>query len=193
MDLTKLVNVKNRSDSGTGYTLTDSGVRRNWAPGEIKKGITIGELEQVTFIPGGLVILEDYLLINDQEVCEYLGIATEPEYFYTEEDVVTLLKTGTLEQLLDCLDFAPEGVLDLVKKTAVELKVNDIAKRNAIKEKLGFDVTSVIANIEYASSPEVEGEVSGQRRSKPINATSNKAEDTGRRAAPVVPKYNVVK
>ena len=45
---------------------------------------------------------------------------------------------------MDCLDFAPEGVIELVKKYAVELKVNDIQKRQAILDKTGFNVTSAI-------------------------------------------------
>lgn len=194
MDLNRTVNVKNRSDSNAGYLLPDTGVRRNWTPGEVKKNLTVGELEQVTYIPGGLVILQDYLLINDQEVCEYLGLDTEPEYFYSEEDIKTLLRTGTLDQLLDCLDFAPEGVLDLIKKISIETKLNDIAKREAIKSKLGFDITAAISNIEYAALPE-EADTLKQRRAKPIGETTQKTETNtgGRRSAPIqTPKYQRV-
>lgn len=189
MDLNKTVNVKNRSDSNAGYLLPDSGIRRSWTPGEIKKNITVGELEQVTYVAGGLIIIQDYLLINDQEVCEYLGLKTEPEYFYSEEDVRTLLNSGTLDQLLDCLDFAPEGVLDLIKKISVEIKLNDISKREAIKSKLKFDVTAAIINSEYANAPD-EAENSKQRRAKPVGEVETKAKEGGRRSEPVqVPKY----
>lgn len=190
MDLNKTVNVKNRSDSNAGYLLPDSGIRRSWTPGEIKKNITVGELEQVTYVAGGLVIIQDYLLINDQEVCEYLGLNTEPEYFYSEEDIKTLLNSGTLDQLLDCLDFAPEGVLDLIKKISVEIKLNDISKREAIKSKLKFDVTAAIVNNEYANAPE-ETDNSKQRRAKPVGENEPKPVATGgRRSEPVqAPKY----
>ena len=117
--LNKTVNVLNRGTAEVGYTLHDSGVRRNWMPNEIKKNMTVRELEQLTYIPGGLKLLQKYLVINDPDVCEYLGLETEPEYFYTEADVRTLLTTGTLDQLLDCLDFAPEGVIDLIKKLSI--------------------------------------------------------------------------
>jgi len=39
------------------------------------------------------------------------------------------MKTGSLDEFLDCLDFAPEGVTDLIKTLAVELPLNDVAKR----------------------------------------------------------------
>ncbi len=186
MDLNRQVNVKNRSDSNAGYLLPDSGIRRTWSPGEIKKNITVGELEQATYVAGGLVILQDYLLINDEEVCDYLGLATEPEYFYSEESVKTLLTTGTLDQMLDCLDFAPEGVLDLIKKISVDIKLNDISKRDVIKEKLKFDVTAAVANAEYSNSPDEEA-TGKQRRAKPVGDTKV-VESTGRRSAPVTPK-----
>ena len=60
------------------------------------------------------------------------------------EDIKKLLQEGTLDELLDCLDFAPEGVTDLVKVIAVELPLNDVAKRDAILEKLHFNVTNAI-------------------------------------------------
>jgi hypothetical protein len=54
------------------------------------------------------------------------------------------MKVGTLEQFLDCLDFAPESVLENIKDMAVSLPLNDVSKRNAIQEKLGFDVSKAI-------------------------------------------------
>lgn len=187
MDLNKTVNVKNRGIGEVGYTLQDSNVRRNWTPGEVKKNITVGELEEATYVPGGLKIMQKYLVINEPEVCEYLGLETEPEYFYGEDEVRTLLNSGTIEQLLDCLDFAPGGVIDLVKKIAVELKLNDYQKRQAIKEKVGFDVTAAIENEAYSKEPEVETKAK-TRRAKPVSDKEEKAPATRRRAAAVSAK-----
>ena len=50
----------------------------------------------------------------------------EPEYHYTEDDIKTLLISGTLDQFLDCLDFAPDVIKDMIKDLAVELPVNDM-------------------------------------------------------------------
>ena len=69
--LNRVVNVKNRGIGEVGYTLPDTGVRRTWTPGEVKKSMTVAELEQVTYIPGGVKLMQKYLVINDQEVCEY--------------------------------------------------------------------------------------------------------------------------
>ena len=62
------------------------------------------------------------------------------------KEIIDLIKTGSLDAWLDCLDFAPEGVLQIIKDAAVELPLNDVQKRDAIKEKLGFDVSAAIAN-----------------------------------------------
>lgn len=185
MDLNKTVNVKNRGTGEVGYTLPDSGVRRNWTPGEVKKNIKVSELEEATYVPGGFKLIQKYLVINEPEVCEYLGLETEPEYFYGEEEVRTLLTKGTVDQLLDCLDFAPEGVLDLVKKIAIDIKLNDYQKREAIKEKLGFNVTAAIDNNEYSKEPETETKAK-TRRAKPVGeAAAEKPATKGRRTAPV--------
>jgi hypothetical protein len=53
--------------------------------------------------------------------------------------------TGTLDQFLDCLDFAPESVKEMIKDMAVDLPLNDIKKREAILDKLGFDVSKAIS------------------------------------------------
>jgi len=39
------------------------------------------------------------------------------------------MTTGSLDEFLDCLDFAPEGVKDLIKTLSVELPLNDVSKR----------------------------------------------------------------
>lgn len=73
-----------------------------------------------------------------------LNKSPEPEYYYSEEDVKRLMTSGTLDEFLDCLDFAPSVILDMIKTLAVELPLNDVAKRDAIKEKLNFDVAKAI-------------------------------------------------
>ena len=186
--LNKRVNVLNRSTGSAGYVLPDTGIHRNWEAGEIKKNISVAELEQATFVPGGRKLIQKYLVINDPEVCEYLGIETEPEYYYGEKEVTTLLNSGSLDQLLDCLDFAPGGVKELIKKIAVETKLNDVSKREAIKKATGFDITRAIENVEYANSDNKEEEETHKRRSTPVTAEATKS--SGRRAA--APTYKRV-
>ena len=75
---------------------------------------------------------------------QYLVCSDGLSSYVDEEDIKKLLLTGSLDAFLDCLDFAPEGVLGIVKTLAVSLPVNDVAKRDAILEKLNFNVTKAI-------------------------------------------------
>ena len=67
------------------------------------------------------------------------------------------IKEGSLEEFLDALDFAPEGVKDLIKKYSLELPLNDVAKREALLKKEKFNVTAMLENskedIEEAAAP----------------------------------------
>ena len=89
-----------------------------------------------------------------------------------------------MDAFLDFLDFAPQGGIDIAKDMAVKLQINDINKREAIKNKTGFDVTKAIEfNKETAEDAPQEEKV---RRTTPITSA---ATETGRRTAP--PKYKV--
>jgi hypothetical protein len=111
----------------------------------------------------------------------------EPEYHMTERDVVGLIKTGSLDAFLDALDFAPVGVIDLIKKLSVEIPLMDMAKRNALKAKTGFDVDAALRHIEE------EKEDTGNTILKQPGERRVKTETVpeGRRTAP--PKYNIIK
>lgn len=144
IDKAKEVEVYNRFDGSVGYRIPELRVERQFAPGE-KKVITVGELEQLSYIPGGRAIMDDYLVIKDQEVLkELLNKKIEPEYYYSEDDIKRLFTKGSLDEFVDCLNFAPEGVIEMIKKLAVELPLQDMSKRNAILDKTGFNVTSAI-------------------------------------------------
>jgi len=124
-----LIKVINKDNGVVGYTVPDLGVHRNFYPGETKE-VTYEELEKLSFIPGGMVILKELLEITDREAIKQLfSKEPEPEYHYTKDDVKQLLLTGTLDQFLDCLDFAPEVIKDMIKDMAVDLPLNDMAKR----------------------------------------------------------------
>ena len=63
----------------------------------------------------------------------------------SEEQIAELILSGSQDAFLDCLDYAPVGVIDLLKKYAVSLPMTDINKREALKQKTGFDVDKAIA------------------------------------------------
>lgn len=145
--------VKNRSASIVVYKIPERNIRREWAPGEIKK-ITYDELEQLSYQAGGKELMANFLQIIEEEVTEDLGISRQPEYDMSEQQVIELLADGSYEAFLDALDYAPIGVMDLIKKFSVSLPLTDMQKRMALKAKTGFDVDKAIANDRADKEPE---------------------------------------
>lgn len=139
--------VSNKSAGRVVYNIKEDGLRRQFFPGETKKDIKVSELQKLVQQPGGMALLYNYLMVHDREVFEYLinGKAV-PEYWITPEDIPNWMQTCSLPEFQDALDFAPEGMKDLIKQYAVSLPLNDYSKRQAIKEQLGFDVNAVIEN-----------------------------------------------
>lgn len=147
MDNSKMYNVKNRSASMVVYKIPEDGIRREFAPGESKR-ISFGELEKLSYQSGGRALMQNFLQIQEEEVTNSLNVHTEPEYYMSEEQVKDLILNGSLDAFLDCLDYAPVGIIDLIKTYAVSLPMNSIEKRKALKDKTGFDVTVAISNAE---------------------------------------------
>ena len=113
MEDSKKVKVINRKGNGVvSYTIPDMGnLQRVFQDGE-EKIVTYEEVRKLSYIPGGQVLLNDYLVVEDKEVLKELNMFPEQEYYYTREDIINLMQTGSLDEFLDCLDFAPEGVLN---------------------------------------------------------------------------------
>lgn len=167
-----ILKVRNRDNGGVGYTIPDLGnLHRTFQAGE-EKEISMEELRKLSYLPGGKAILKNYLVIEDNpEAVEELLSTVEPEYYYTDEDIKKLLTEGTLDQFQDCLDFAPEGTVNLLKKYAVELELNDVAKRKALLEATGFNVTTAIEANRKDDLDEEEAPVK-TRRTAAINSST---------------------
>ena len=183
---TDLIEVINRSSGGVGYEIPDSnGLIRTFQKRE-KKKIPFEEIRKLLYQVGGEYIFTNLLVIkNEEAVKELFSTRPEPEYYYTEVEVRTLLETGTLDQLLDCLDFAPEGVIDIVKDVAVKINLNDVSKRDAILAKTGFNVSKAIEINEETDVEEVSEKIN--RRTSPITSEEKKEQQPQRR----VPNYKV--
>lgn len=181
----KMCNVKNRGAGYVTYKIPEDGIRRSFAPGEVKQ-ISLKELEKLTYQTGGMVLLTRFLQVQDDSVLSAFGMNVEPEYHMSERDVMNLLTTGSLDAFLDALDFAPDGVIDLIKKFSVDLPLTDIEKRKALKKKTGFDVDKALQHIEEEKEDDNKTilKQSSERRVKPEAAAP------GRRTT--APKYNVV-
>ena len=182
-----LVRVQNRDNGSVGYTIPDlNNLHRTYQPNETKN-ITMDELRKLSYVPGGMEILRNYLVILDEEAREEILSDVEPEYYLTKDGVKKLLLEGSLDALLDCLDFAPSGVVDLVKDIAVEIELNDVKKRDAILNKTGFNVTNAI-NINKETTEETEKVKPVRRVGQPEEKAATAP--TGRRTP--TPVYKVV-
>ena len=182
----KIYNVTNRSSSLVFYSIPENHIQRQFGAGETKK-IPHDELLALTYQAGGPALIRNYLFIAEPEgVVEFNG-ATEPEYYLDAAGVKNLILTGSLDEFLDCLDFAPEGVIDLVKKLAVDLPMTDMQKAEALKKKTGFDVIKAVANNRADKEDnDKELEVAKERRVKP----ATEAAETGRRTSG--DKYKII-
>ena len=169
MDKNTLITVINRDSGVVGYTIPDmNNFHRDFYPNESKQ-ITFEQLEKLSFTPGGAMILKDFLEITNKEAANLLlHESPQPEYFYSKQDVKRIMQSGSLDEFLDCLDFAPEVIKSMIKELAVSMPLNDVAKRDAIKEKLGYDVSRAI-------------EIKNTKYDGDTDISDNKAKTNGRR------------
>lgn len=181
LDDEDIVTVRNRSNALVGYEIPELRINRNFTKNEVKK-IKMGELRQLSYISGGQAILNNYLVIENSTAVEELIPNAEPEYHYTEADVRKILLTGSIDELLDTFDFGPEGIKDIIKDIAVKEQLNDVKKREIIKEKTGFDVTKAIYINELDKQDDGDNAASEgkQRRVKPA-AEADASKKTVRR------------
>lgn len=176
------VKITNRSGSFVGYVIDEMNLKRDFAPNESKMVLT-EELTKLSYQPGGQELIDAYFLIHDKDLAMEVSPlkAQEPEYNMTDVEVTALLKAqNNIDEFLDVLDFAPEGVLDLIKTLSVSLPLTDTQKMEAIKEKLGFNVQTAIMirreNEQSKAAP-------AKRRVAATETTTT---------APVTPKYRRV-
>ena len=197
----ELVVVRNRNNGTTGYKIYDTGVRRRFAVGETKK-IPLEELKSLQYTPGGDYILKNLLIVENRGALEDLNMEVEPEYFYTEAKIKELLYSSDMDAFLDFLDFAPAGAIEIAKQIAVEEKIPDSRKREAITKKTGFNIDNAI-NVNKMLEEDDEKE-----KAKKEASAKERRVKTEEEAAPSAPqrrtttpetevgvpkKYNVVK
>lgn len=176
--------IKNRSASHVSYRIPEENIRRSFAPGEVKE-VTYEELEKLTFQPGGMEILAGFLQILDEEAIQQVGMKVEPEYYMSENDVIALMKTGSLDAFLDALDFAPQSIIDMIKVLSTKLPLTDYEKRKALKAKTGFDVDAALRHIEEERAEEEEAATQTTK-------SKAKAEETTTSGRRTKPTYNVL-
>lgn len=184
MNSNEICAVTNRSSGVVVYNLPERHIRREFMPRETKK-VPYYEIEEVISQPGGRTLFYHYLMVDTNVMKDALNIEPEPEYHFTEDMIDSWMNTCTLDEFKDALDFAPDGVKDLIKTHAVSLPLNDLTKCEAIQKQLGFNVLQAIKN---EKDTVADDEVKEQATERRVAATTN--EQTGRRT---IPKYNIVK
>lgn len=185
-DMKKLVKVTNRCGGMAIYKIPEHGIRREFNASESKM-IPYEELVWLSYQPGGRNMMSNTFLIEEVKATQDLNIHTEPEYFMTEADVINMLQNGSVDELKDALDFAPTGVIQIIKDQAVALPIYDMRKRQAILEITGFDVTSAITNNEPDADEVVEAPAATRRVQKDTPSETPTAP-----ARRTEPKYKVI-
>lgn len=166
IDINKVYLVTNRSASRVFYAVPDFGVKaREFQAGETKR-LPYGELEGLSQLPGGMDIIRDYLQIKAEDAREELIGNVEPEYNMTDAEVKELILHGSMDEWLDCLDFAPEGVIDLIKTLSVELPLNDTRKMQSFKEKKGIDLERMIRSKEEERAEEAAAKAAAEAQAQ---------------------------
>lgn len=163
----KMIKVTNRGYGDVGYTIPDLNQRRLFASGESKQ-IPFVELEKLNYLRGGKRLIEKYLVIHDEDAVEQLLGEVEPEYFYEAEDVKEILENGSLDQLDDCLTFGGAGIVDMVRKIAIDTELNDVKKRKLILEKTGFNISKAIEINQLSENAEEAKEAPKRRKASPV-------------------------
>ena len=111
----------------------------------------------------------------------------EPEYHMNEQQIAQLIARGSLDEFLDALDFAPDGVIDLIKRMSISMPLTDYNKIAALKEKTGLDVEAALKNIR--AEKEEDKKSIDDSNGAPQRRVKKDEVPEGRRTAP---KYNVV-
>lgn len=157
MEANTMISVRNRCGATVVYSVPELNRRRQFQPNEVKR-IPYEELEAVSYQQGGRAILYHYLLIEDQDALRQLiNGKEEPEYWLTVDKIPGWINSCTREEFEDALNFAPEGVKQLIRDFSVSVPLTDTEKRKLVLKKLNFDVDAAVRNNapEEETQPEI--------------------------------------
>lgn len=156
-----IINVTNRSDGNVAYNLPELNTRRVYSIGETKR-VPREEIVALFQKDGGAEIVKHYLLVDDKELVKEYWQDVPIEYFWTAQDVRKCLMEDSLDLFSETLDFAPRGVIDLIKTMAWQIPITDLNKIEAIKQKTGFDVLLAIEVMKTPEKPQTQ--TTGRKR-----------------------------
>ncbi len=167
---------------------SNTGIVRTWPKCGAKLYLTEDSLLNLSMTPGARKLIQDYLIIKNDEVLEELEVDVELEYHYEVKEVTDLLMNGSEEELIDALNLAPKGVVDLIKKVAIEIQLPNMNKRKIIDKMLQVDISKMIEvahteSSDVAEKPKVRERLAQQKEA--VRETrQEKAGKSGRKAKP---------
>ena len=160
-----IIEITNLLDCTCGYIVDLTGVRRILPPHASFK-VKASELRELFYQRGGQELLHNYIRVGNKALAQEFGVDVDntPEYNWGRKDVIDALNNTDIDVLLDALDFAPDGIKQLIADVAVETEVADVNKRKAISDKLGINVDAMITNKHLAAQKTEENEEKPARR-----------------------------
>lgn len=166
MDSTKIA-VQNLTNNDVVYIDDNGGiVRRMVFHAQQTIPVEKDVIERMQYDTGGAVLLKDFLSVKDEDMRESIGVPSDQiEYNWTKDDVKKLLTSGEEDALRDALDFAPQGIIDMIIDMAVAMPLNDRNKVEIIAEATGRNIEMMINNkLQYEKAFEKTPEKATQRR-----------------------------
>ena len=143
-----VVILRNFTTNAVIYRTPTTRVRREMpAGGSIK--VTAGEIREMMYDKGCVDILRNYVQICNKTLALEVGVSEDSfdnEYNWTVQDIQNCLLKGSIEELQDAMDFAPDGIKESLLTEAVNLEIPDVRKRDIISKAMQRDVSGMIDN-----------------------------------------------
>lgn len=141
--MAKMVDVKNRTKTTLYYEIPELRVSRSFG-GEETKSIDIEELKALQYVPGGDVMLQQYLLIEDEDALNELQLTLSDVYSLNRDDIKNILINGSNEDLTYFVKHAPKGGIEALKEIGIETRLSDVNKNKIIFDNTGYNIMSAI-------------------------------------------------
>ena len=175
---TTLVPVRNMVDHKVVYVVPEVNRRVVFEPFQEKR-VPAGELRALNYSVGGEVLLHNYLCVKSNDLRVEFNIpADQVEYDWTIDDIHKVLEdlSVPIEALEDALDFAPEGIREMIVDCAVKWKIPDSNRRKVISKMTGVNIDKKIEFLEQVEEGTEQPITTSRRR-----LTKSEPESTGRR------------
>lgn len=163
-----LVLVRNMVDHKVVYVIPELNRRVVFEPFQEKK-VPASELRALNYSNGGEVLIHNYLcILNDDMRAEFNIPSDQIEYTWTIQDIHRVLEdlNTPIEVLEDALDFAPEGIRELIVDSAVKWKIPDSNRRKVISRMTGVNIDKMIEFAEITEQTVNEEPIRTRRVSK---------------------------